>query len=48
MGRTLWLLGTRLTIAADHTTTGGRYDLTDGYLPPGTQTPPYRHTRYSE
>lgn len=48
MTQTLWLFGTRLTIVADHTTTGGQYDLIEGYLPPRTQTPPHRHTRYSE
>lgn len=48
MTQTLWLFGTRLTIVADHTTTGGQYDLIEGYLPPGAQTPPHRHTRYSE
>ena len=48
MTQTLWLFGTRLTIVADHTTTGGQYDLIEGYFPPGTQTPLHRHTRYSE
>ncbi|BAY50500.1 cupin 2 conserved barrel domain protein (plasmid) [Scytonema sp. HK-05] len=48
MTQTLWLFGTRLTILADHTTTGGQYDLIEGYFPPGTQTPLHRHTRYSE
>jgi quercetin dioxygenase-like cupin family protein len=48
MTQTLWLFGTRLTIIADHTTTGGQYDLIEGYIPPGTQTPLHRHTRYSE
>ncbi|MEH1969581.1 cupin domain-containing protein [Nostoc sp.] len=48
MTQTLWLFGSRLTIVADHTTTGGQYDLIEGYFPPGTQTPPHRHTRYSE
>ena len=48
MTQSLWLFGTRLNIIADHTTTGGQYDLIDGYFPPGTQTPPHRHTRYSE
>ncbi|MBM0744413.1 cupin domain-containing protein [Phormidium sp. CLA17] len=48
MTQTLWLFGTRLTIVADHTTTGGQYDLIEGYFPPGAQTPPHRHTRYSE
>ena len=48
MTQSLWLLGTHLTIVADHTTTDGKYDLIEGYFPPGTQTPPHRHTRYSE
>ena len=48
MTQTLWLFGTRLTIVADHTTTGGQYDLIEGYFPPNTQTPLHRHTRYSE
>ncbi|MEH1911918.1 MAG: cupin domain-containing protein [Nostoc sp.] len=48
MAESLWLFGTRLNIIADHTTTGGQYDLIEGYFPPGAQTPPHRHTRYSE
>jgi quercetin dioxygenase-like cupin family protein len=48
MTESFWLFGTYLTILADHTTTGGQYDLLEGYFPPGTQTPPHRHTRYSE
>ena len=48
MTQSFWLFGSRLTIVADHTTTGGKYDLVEGYFPPGTQTPPHRHTRYSE
>ncbi|MEH2353047.1 cupin domain-containing protein [Nostoc sp.] len=48
MAQSLWLFGTRLNIIADRTTTGGQYDLIEGYFPPGTQTPPHRHTRYSE
>lgn len=48
MTQSLWLFGSRLNILADHTTTGGQYDLIEGYFPPGTQTPPHRHTRYSE
>ncbi|MGL4618008.1 MAG: cupin domain-containing protein [Chroococcidiopsis sp.] len=48
MTQPLWLFGTRLTIVADATTTGGQYDLIEGYIPPGTQTPLHRHTRYSE
>lgn len=48
MTQPLWLFGTRLTIMADRATTGGQYDLIEGYIPPGTQTPLHRHTRYSE
>ncbi len=48
MTQSFWLFGTRLNIIADHTTTGGQYDLIEGYFPSGTQTPPHRHTRYSE
>ncbi|MCC5662045.1 cupin domain-containing protein [Nostoc sp. XA010] len=48
MTQSFWLFGSRLTIVADHTTTDGKYDLIEGYFPPGTQTPPHRHTRYSE
>jgi mannose-6-phosphate isomerase-like protein (cupin superfamily) len=48
MTESFWLFGTCLTILADCTTTGGQYDLLEGYFPPGTQTPLHRHTRYSE
>ncbi|MGH2412855.1 MAG: cupin domain-containing protein [Microcystaceae cyanobacterium] len=48
MAQSFWFFGSRLTIVADHTTTGGKYDLIEGYFPPGSQTPPHLHTRYSE
>jgi mannose-6-phosphate isomerase-like protein (cupin superfamily) len=48
MTQSFWLLGSHLTIVADRTTTDGKYDLIEGYSPPGMQTPPHRHTRYSE
>jgi quercetin dioxygenase-like cupin family protein len=48
MTQSFWFFGSQLTIVADHTTTGGKYDLIEGYFPPGSQTPPHRHTRYSE
>lgn len=48
MTQSLWLFDTCLRIVADRTTTGGQYDLIEGYFPPGTQTPLHRHTRYSE
>ncbi|WP_179070228.1 hypothetical protein [Nostoc sp. C052] len=40
MTQSLWLCGTCLNIVANHTTTGGQYDLIEGYFLPGTQTPP--------
>jgi mannose-6-phosphate isomerase-like protein (cupin superfamily) len=48
MMESFWLFGSYLTILADRTTTVGQYDLIEGFFPPGTQTPPHRHTRYSE
>ncbi|QLE56380.1 cupin domain-containing protein [Nostoc sp. TCL26-01] len=48
MTKSFWLMGSYLTIVADHTTTDSKYDLVEGYFPPGSQTPPHRHTRYSE
>lgn len=48
MTQSFWLFGSRLKIIADHTTTGGQYDLLEGYFPSGTQTPFHCHTRYSE
>jgi mannose-6-phosphate isomerase-like protein (cupin superfamily) len=48
MFKSFWLFGSYLTILADHTTTAGKYDLIEGYFPPGTQTPLHRHTRYFE
>jgi mannose-6-phosphate isomerase-like protein (cupin superfamily) len=46
--RAYWVLGNRLTVLADHTETGGRYDLIEGRQRAGDQTPPHRHTRYDE
>lgn len=48
MTQSLWFFGNRFNIIADHTMTGGQYDLLEGYFPPGSQTPLHRHTRYSE
>jgi mannose-6-phosphate isomerase-like protein (cupin superfamily) len=48
MTRSFWLLGSRLTVHANHEDTGGRYDLIEGTVLPGTETPLHRHTRYSE
>lgn len=46
--QSFWFFGSYLTILADRTTTGGQFDLIEGYFPPGSQTPPHRHTRYLE
>jgi len=43
-----WLFGSRFTIIADHTMTGGKYDLVEEYALPGSQTPLHLHTRYSQ
>jgi quercetin dioxygenase-like cupin family protein len=43
-----WLFGTRLAVLADQTNTGGRYDLIEGWFPPGTRTPLHRHAAYAE
>ncbi len=48
MMQSFWLFGSCHTILADHTTTGGQYDLIEVYFPPSSQTPPHRHTRYCE
>ncbi|MDV2997756.1 MAG: hypothetical protein N4J56_007461 [Chroococcidiopsis sp. SAG 2025] len=48
MIQSFWFFGSYLTILADRTTTGGQYDLIEGYFPPGSQNPPHRHTRYLE
>jgi quercetin dioxygenase-like cupin family protein len=48
MTQSFWFFGSYLTILAERTTTGGQYDLIEGYFPPGSQTPLHRHTRYSE
>ena len=48
MMQSFWLFGSCHTILADRTTTGGQYDLIEVYFPPSSQTPPHRHTRYSE
>jgi quercetin dioxygenase-like cupin family protein len=48
MTQSIWFLGARFNIIADATNTGGKYDLVEGYFPSGIQTPPHRHTRYTE
>jgi quercetin dioxygenase-like cupin family protein len=48
MSNSLWLFGSRLTVLAGEADTRGRYDLIEGWFPPGIQTPLHRHRRYSE
>jgi hypothetical protein len=48
MRRFYWFFGHRLTILAGPVGTEGRYDLVEGWDPPGTQVPLHRHRRYSE
>ena len=48
MKNSWWLFGTRLSVLADQTNTGGRYDLVEGWFSAGTQTPPHRHGAYAE
>lgn len=48
MQDTYWLFGTRLRILASGSETAGRYDLIEGWFAPGVQTPPHRHSTYSE
>ena len=43
-----WLVGTRLRVLAGPADTGGRYDLVEGWFPPGAQVPPHLHRRNSE
>ena len=48
MKNSYWLFGTRLSVLADQTATGSRYDLVEGCFSPGRQTPLHRHTAYAE
>ncbi|GAB2591218.1 cupin domain-containing protein [Spirosoma areae] len=48
MEQTYWLFGTHLTILTDEQQTNSRYDLIDGRLAAGVETPLHRHSRYSE
>ncbi|RZJ23639.1 MAG: cupin domain-containing protein [Acinetobacter sp.] len=48
MERTFWLFGTELRILDDERDTEGRYDLIEGILAPGVETPVHLHSKYSE
>ena len=43
-----WLFGSHLRILAGAAETGGRYDLVEGRFAAGLETPPHRHSAYSE
>jgi quercetin dioxygenase-like cupin family protein len=48
MKNSYWLFDARVSVLADQTNSGGRYDLIEGWLSSGTQTPPHRHGAYAE
>jgi carboxymethylenebutenolidase len=48
MKKSYWLVGTRLNVIAGQADTEGRYDLVDGWFPPGAQIAPHLHRRNSE
>ena len=48
MKNSYWLFGTHLSVLADQTAIGSRYDLVEGCFSPGRQTPLHRHTAYAE
>jgi quercetin dioxygenase-like cupin family protein len=48
MTQNYWLFGGRLRIHADEHKTGGTYDLIEGTMRKGMETPLHVHTRYSE
>lgn len=48
MKEKFWLFGTYLTIVTDEVESSGRYDLIEGTLPAGIETPLHVHTKYTE
>ncbi len=48
MKQTFWFFNTQLTIETEGGETDDRYDLVDGIIPPGIETPLHMHTKYSE
>ena len=48
MKNSYWLFGTHLSVLADQTAIGSRYDLVEGCFSPGRQTPLHCHTAYAE
>jgi len=48
MSQNYWLFGGRLSVHADEHKTGGTYDLIEGSMKKGMETPLHVHTKYSE
>jgi quercetin dioxygenase-like cupin family protein len=48
MRKSYWLVGTRLSVIRGPADTGGRFDLVEGWFPPGARVPPHLHRCYSE
>ena len=48
MSQSFWLFGTFLTLVTDEKETASHYDIVDGKLQPGVETPLHLHTKYSE
>lgn len=48
MKNSFWLFGSNLTIIDSEENTESRYDLIEGFFPPGSETPLHVHTTYSE
>lgn len=48
MSKNYWLFGTRLNILVDEQKSNGSYDLIEGTLAPGVETPLHVHSKYSE
>jgi quercetin dioxygenase-like cupin family protein len=48
MAQNYWLFGTHLTILVDEQKSNGNYDLIEGTLAEGVETPLHLHSKYSE
>ncbi|WP_317196510.1 MULTISPECIES: cupin domain-containing protein [unclassified Pedobacter] len=48
MKKNYWLFGGHLSIHADEQKTGGTYDMIEGTMQKGMETPLHLHTKYSE
>ncbi|KQM77949.1 hypothetical protein ASE74_16270 [Pedobacter sp. Leaf216] len=48
MNKNHWLFGAHLSIHADEQKTAGTYDMVEGTMQRGMETPMHEHTKYSE